>query len=621
LAIINEKYRVKNGLRVDNSQKVQIVEVNESSLEVNGATASDIPLIVKSNESQAADLQRWNDEDDQTLAYVNKDGKLYAQELETESHVVIGGNLTVNGTTTTINSIISSVDDPVILLGGDTEPESDDNKDRGVEFRWHNGIEAKTGFFGFQDATGKFTFIPDATNDGEIFSGNTGNLILNDIELDGNLTVNGGDISTLSTTFNLVDDIATTVNFAGAATDVQIGSSTGTTTINNDVDIAGDRLSSQADIFTLLDTQGFINIGSAATYIDIGASGGTTQVHSFLDVDGDLNIDGGDLTVGTVIFNLANTTATAVNFAGDATDIQIGSSTGTTNINNNLDVDGDLNVDGGDFTVSTSIFNLANTTATTVNFAGAATDIQIGSSTGTTNVNNNLDVDGDVNIDGGDLTASSSLFNLLHTPNTINFGAAATDIQIGSATGTTNINNNLDVDGDVSIDGGDLNATTTLFNLLSSPTTIDFGLSATDIQVGANTGTTTVRNNLTVEDTLTITGPTTNFNPPTPDTAPFTVGINAYDVLVTGLNADKLDSQTGSWYQARENHTGTQLHTTISDWEEAVEDTVAPMFVHSQQSGIVAQYNDETGRILLTVAGGGGSGQAVDFGLLYWMGV
>jgi hypothetical protein len=82
-------------------------------------------------------------------------------------------DLTVNGTTTTINSTITTLDDPIITLGGDTAPASNDGKDRGVEFRWNNG-SAKVGFFGFDNSTGYMTFIPDATNAAEIFSGTQG---------------------------------------------------------------------------------------------------------------------------------------------------------------------------------------------------------------------------------------------------------------------------------------------------------------------------------------------------------------------------------------------------------------------------------------------------------------
>lgn len=97
----------------------------------------------------------------------------------TATSLVVSGNLTVNGTTTTINSTTTTLDDPIITLGGDTAPASDDNKDRGVEFRWHNGTVAKVGFFGYDDSTGKFTFIPDATNASEVFSGTKGTLDAN----------------------------------------------------------------------------------------------------------------------------------------------------------------------------------------------------------------------------------------------------------------------------------------------------------------------------------------------------------------------------------------------------------------------------------------------------------
>lgn len=94
----------------------------------------------------------------------------------TASSLIVSGNLTVNGTTTTVNSTTVTVDDPILTLGGDTAPAADDAKDRGVEFRWHNGAAAKLGFFGFDGSTGKFTFIPDATNTSEVFSGTTGEL-------------------------------------------------------------------------------------------------------------------------------------------------------------------------------------------------------------------------------------------------------------------------------------------------------------------------------------------------------------------------------------------------------------------------------------------------------------
>ena len=91
-------------------------------------------------------------------------------------NLVVAGNLTVQGDSVVVNTSTMQVEDPVITVGGQSAPTADDNKDRGVEFRWHDGTSAKRGFFGFDDSTGKFTFIPNASNNGEVFSGSKGTL-------------------------------------------------------------------------------------------------------------------------------------------------------------------------------------------------------------------------------------------------------------------------------------------------------------------------------------------------------------------------------------------------------------------------------------------------------------
>ena len=120
-----------------------------------------------------------------------------AGAMNVSGAVAISGNLTVAGTTTTINSTTTTLDDPIITLGGDSAPGSDDNKDRGVEFRWHNGSAAKLGFFGFDDSTGKFTFIPDATNSSEVFSGTAGTIAAATFE--GNLTMDSVALTAIQT--------------------------------------------------------------------------------------------------------------------------------------------------------------------------------------------------------------------------------------------------------------------------------------------------------------------------------------------------------------------------------------------------------------------------------------
>lgn len=120
--------------------------------------------------------------------YLDSSGNLVNSSLnllqDSSTSIVTEENLTVNditilGNTTVIESTVTTLKDPIITLGGKTAPTLDDNKDRGLEFRWHDGSNPKVGFFGFDDSTGKFTFIPDATNTSEVFSGSLGEIDAN----------------------------------------------------------------------------------------------------------------------------------------------------------------------------------------------------------------------------------------------------------------------------------------------------------------------------------------------------------------------------------------------------------------------------------------------------------
>ena len=123
--------------------------------------------------------------------------------------LIVTGNFTVNGTVTTVNSTEVSLDNLIFVLGGDTAPTVDDNLDRGVAFRYYNGA-AKYGFFGWNDSTQRFSFIPDATNTTGVISG-----ALGDIEATtfyGALSGNASTATTLQTTRTING-----VNFNGSA--------------------------------------------------------------------------------------------------------------------------------------------------------------------------------------------------------------------------------------------------------------------------------------------------------------------------------------------------------------------------------------------------------------------
>jgi len=88
-------------------------------------------------------------------------------------NVTVTGNLTVQGTTTTVDSTTVSIADPVFEIGANG---SDDNLDRGIKFKYNDG-GPKVGFFGYDDSDGKFKFIPDATDSSSVFSGSNGTFV------------------------------------------------------------------------------------------------------------------------------------------------------------------------------------------------------------------------------------------------------------------------------------------------------------------------------------------------------------------------------------------------------------------------------------------------------------
>ena len=102
--------------------------------------------------------------------------------IDGNDNMIINSNLFVNGTTVEVNTVQTTVDDPIITIGGDVPPTGyDGGKDRGIEFRWWDPDKfgpgeggASLGFFGFKAKTKTFTFIPSGTNVNEIFVGDSG---------------------------------------------------------------------------------------------------------------------------------------------------------------------------------------------------------------------------------------------------------------------------------------------------------------------------------------------------------------------------------------------------------------------------------------------------------------
>jgi precorrin-6B methylase 2 len=149
-------------------------------------------------------------------------------QTDINDNVVIAGNLTVQGSTITVDSVTSTFVDSVIVLGsgiGATHSSLDNNQDRGIEFRWVNAGTATTGFFGFNDTDGKFRFIPDASiTSTNVYSGTAGTAVFTEIVT--TLAGNAAGVAATYTTFwgnlrgNVTGTATTSTNsYLAAATD------------------------------------------------------------------------------------------------------------------------------------------------------------------------------------------------------------------------------------------------------------------------------------------------------------------------------------------------------------------------------------------------------------------
>ena len=219
--------------------------------------------------------------------------------------VVVGGDLTVNGTTTTVNSTTTTVDDPIMTLGGDSAPGSDDNKDRGIEFRWHNGSASKLGFFGFDDSTGRFSFIPDASNSSEVFSGTKGDIDVTNVygtvatASQGSITTLAG-LTTIGTVSNALamtySDVTLFHDANNADTSFSIGTSAAEA-LKIEVLNGGSNKTAEEIHFSTATASSTANHGKMVFDID-----GTDQMEindSGVTITGDLTITGDDLFMNT----------------------------------------------------------------------------------------------------------------------------------------------------------------------------------------------------------------------------------------------------------------------------------------------------------------------------------
>jgi hypothetical protein len=187
---------------IDVNQDTYVIAQPTPSLVVPGSVADTLYFVTNGTLEATMDTANgftYNNLnlDDNTISTTS--GDLYLDPGQTGAgsptgNVVVYGNLSVMGATTTVNSNTITVEDPVFTLGGDDAASGDDNKDRGIEFKWHDGSNAKVGFFGYDDSASRFKFIADATNTSEVFSGSAGDVEFGNALID-SFTMSAGNFT------------------------------------------------------------------------------------------------------------------------------------------------------------------------------------------------------------------------------------------------------------------------------------------------------------------------------------------------------------------------------------------------------------------------------------------
>jgi hypothetical protein len=383
--------------------------------------------------------------------------------------LTVTGNLTVNGTTTTVNSTTISVDDINLVLGDTASPSDTSANGGGITLKgttdktinWVQSTTAWTSSEDFNLLTGKVYEIngttvlsatalgtgvtgSSLTSVGTIATGtwqgtavagqyggtgvaNTGKTIT----VSGNTTIgssthtvafvtSGNTSLTLPTTGTLVNDAVTSLASLATVGTITSGTwnaavidgargGTGVANTGKTITVSGNTTIGSSTNTVAFATSGNTSVtlpttGTLATLA--GSESLTNKKLGSLTTNGLVTTSGGDgtlsvTTMGTGVATFLST-PTSANLASAMTDetgsgaLVFGTSPSfTTSI-----------------VTSSTTFSLINTNAATVDFAGAATALTIGATTGTTTVRNALTVTGATTLGPAVITTQSDTYVL-----------------------------------------------------------------------------------------------------------------------------------------------------------------------------------------------------------------
>ena len=233
--------------------------------------------------------------------------------------------------------------------------------------------------------------------------------------------------------------------------------------------IVGSLFNSNLTMTSDVTITGNLTVQGASTYLTIAST--NTYVNDPLIVLNNAFTGTNTYDIG-LIFNRGNQTATALTWNEASKEFRLSytAETGTSY--------------GAIALSSYANLHLGNLT---VDYLGTLGNI---STTGNLSANY-VTLTGDIAVNGGDITSTAAIFTLLQTPTTINFGNAATFLNIGASTSLIDLNGaNIYLPNATTLYSGQ--ATLAIANEV--PTTVNAFGAASTLTIGATTGTASIRN-------------------------------------------------------------------------------------------------------------------------------
>jgi hypothetical protein len=391
------------------------------------------------------------------------------------SDLTISGNLTVNGQTTTIDTVSTVIEDPVIVLASNQTgtPAVD------IGFIGERGDENNIAFVWDESADEFVTaFTSDLVTNTTVTISSYANFHTNDANIGGNLAVGGnisitGNVTSLNVTGNITGGNLLTPGVVTATGNITGGNlSAGSGIISTTGNITGGNLI----------TAGITSTGSLTASTTIDATG---------------NITGGNLLAGSGIISTTgnidggNVNSTTVNATANVTGgnlITAGiTSTGSLTASTTIDATGNItggNVSAGAGIISTTgNINGANVNATSnVTGTGAVFSGNVSAQNFIGNISGNIDAGGantNIQFNDGDILAGSAAFTFDKTSNAVVASGNVTGGNLTTtgitSTGSLTASTTIDATGNITggnvsagagiisttgnIDGGNVNAT------------------------------------------------------------------------------------------------------------------------------------------------------------------